>query len=281
MEHMLQHGGLGGDENDTGSPTAAAFLWPILPGRVEAWRRFLQEMLGTRRLEVGEMYRRLGITRALVWLASLPQGEAAVVYLEAMQPERVIRDLGKSSLPVDRWYKQCIYKLHGLDLEEVPPGELMYVWQQPFFEATSTRRNHMSTEENKIIVRRYREIHNNNKLDELDAIVAADIISHSSLPGLPPGLAGGKMAHMGAMKAFEGLHTDTNDLVAEGDKVVEYFTTTGKHTGDFLGIPPTGRPINVQGMSIFRLAGGKIVEHWGVNDGFALLVQLGVVPMPG
>ncbi|MBW7885700.1 MAG: ester cyclase [Caldilineaceae bacterium] len=139
----------------------------------------------------------------------------------------------------------------------------------------------MSAEANKNVVRRYREIHNSNRLDELDAIVAADIVSHSALPGLPPGLEGGKMAHMGALSAFEGLNTKTEMLVAEGDRVVEFFTTTGKHTGDFLGIPATGRSINVQGISIFRLANGKIVEHWGVNDGFGLLMQLGVVPAPG
>ena len=139
----------------------------------------------------------------------------------------------------------------------------------------------MSVEDNKNLIRRYREIHNSNKLDELDQLVAADIVSHSSLPGLPPGLQGGKLAHLGASQAFAGLHTKTEMLVAEGDKVVEYFTTTGKHTGEFLGIPATGRDTSVQGMSIFRIANGKVVEHWGVNDGLALLVQLGAIPAPG
>ena len=55
---------------------------------------------------------------------------------------------------------------------------------------------HMSSEQNKAIVRRYREAHNTNQLDQLDEIVDANLISHNLLPGLPPGLVGGKVAHM-------------------------------------------------------------------------------------
>ena len=102
----------------------------------------------------------------------------------------------------------------------------------------------------------------------------------AGIPGLPPGLAGGKLAHQVASQAFSDLHTKTEMLIAEGDKVVEYFTTTGKQTGEFLGIPATGKSTSVEGISIFRIANGKIVEHWGVNDALALLMQLGAMPAP-
>lgn len=139
----------------------------------------------------------------------------------------------------------------------------------------------MSTEENKAIVRRYREIHNSNNLAALDEIVDANIISHNGLPGLPPGLEGGKMAHMVFVSAFPDSRVTTDDLVAEGDKVVERFTFRGTNNGSFMGAPPTGKQVTATGMSIFRIANGKIVEHWGENDALGTFQQLGLIPMPG
>jgi len=139
----------------------------------------------------------------------------------------------------------------------------------------------MSTEDNKAIVRKYREAHNQNKLDALDAIVAKDLISHAALPGLPPGLAGGKMAHQIFLGSFSDLLTTTEDLIAEGDKVVERYTTHGTHTGEFMGAPPTGKKFAAETMVIYRLANGKIVETWGLNDVQAVMMQLGLMPAPG
>ena len=139
----------------------------------------------------------------------------------------------------------------------------------------------MSAEENKTIVRKYREAHNQNKLDALDAIVAQDVISHAALPGLPPGLAGGKMAHQIFLGSFSDLQTTTEDLIAEGDKVVERYLTRGTHTGDFMGALPTGKTFAAETMVIYRLANGKIVETWGLNDVQAVMMQLGLMPAPG
>jgi predicted ester cyclase len=139
----------------------------------------------------------------------------------------------------------------------------------------------MSTEENKAIVRKYRAAHNQNKLDALDAIVAQDLISHNALPGLPPGLAGGKLAHQGFVAAFPDGQGTTEDLFAEGDKVVERCITRGTHTGPFMGAPATGKKFEIESISIYRLANGKIVEHWGEHDGIGLMMQLGMMPAPG
>jgi len=139
----------------------------------------------------------------------------------------------------------------------------------------------MSTEDNKTLVRRYRQAHNSNNLGALDDIVAADIISHNGLPGLPAGLEGGKMAHMAFAAAFPDGQVTTDDLVAEGDKVVERFSFRGTNTGSFLGAPPTGKQVTSSGMSIYRIANGKIVEHWGENDALGTMQQLGLIPAPG
>ena len=134
----------------------------------------------------------------------------------------------------------------------------------------------MSAEENKAIVRKYRAAHNQNNLDALDAIVAQDVISHAALPGLPPGLAGGKMAHQIFLGSFSDLQTTTEDLFAEGDKVVERYTTRGTHTGEFMGAPPTGKKFAADTMVIYRLANGKIVETWGLNDVQAVAKVTGI-----
>jgi predicted ester cyclase len=139
----------------------------------------------------------------------------------------------------------------------------------------------MSTEENKAIVRRYREIHNSNNLAALDQVVDANIISHSGIPGLPPGLEGGKMVHNIFLSAFPDSQVTTEDLIAEGDKVVERFSFHGTNKGSFMGAPPTGKQVASTGMSVFRIANGKIVEHWGENDALGVMQQLGMIPAPG
>ena len=138
----------------------------------------------------------------------------------------------------------------------------------------------MSTEENKTIVRKYREAHNQNNLAALDSLVAQDIVSHAALPGLPPGLQGGKLAHQAFLAPFPDLQTTTEDSIAEGDRVGERYTARGTHKGEFMGAPPTGKKFAIETLVIYRLAGGKIVEMWGLNDSQALMMQLGLMPAP-
>jgi steroid delta-isomerase-like uncharacterized protein len=139
----------------------------------------------------------------------------------------------------------------------------------------------MSTEANKELVRRYQEAHNSNDLDALNAIVTTDLIAHSLMPGLPPGLEGGKLVHQMAVSAFPDFHATIEDLIAESDKVVARMIFRGTHTGgEFMGIPPSGRPFAFSATAIFRIADGKIVEHWGEEDAVGWLQQLGAIPAP-
>lgn len=134
-------------------------------------------------------------------------------------------------------------------------------------------------EENKNIIRRYREAHNTNQLQLLDDIVAADLIAHTLLPNVPRGLAGGKMVHQGVIASCPDLQTSTEDLFAEGDKVVERWSMAMTHTGEpFLGAPASGRHVQVTGTSIYRIADGKIVEHWANMDFLGVVQQLGLAP---
>lgn len=113
-------------------PAALACVLPILPGKQEAWRRFFQELEGSRRCEYELSRQRLGITKECTWFAQMPQGEVAIVYLEMEHPELVIVQLATSALPFDRWFRSQLLELHGLDVSQLlakPCSEVMFLWQ--------------------------------------------------------------------------------------------------------------------------------------------------------
>ena len=139
----------------------------------------------------------------------------------------------------------------------------------------------MTTEENKAVVRRYQDIYNANRLDELPEVLAPEFRPHTLMPGIPPSLEGYKMVQESVLAGFPDFHVAIEDLIAEDDKVVMRFLITGTHQGTFMGAPATGVKIHVTGISIFRLAGGKIVEHWGEEDSLGWMQQLGALPKPG
>ena len=139
------------------------------------------------------------------------------------------------------------------------------------------------SETNKAIVRRYREIHNNDEMDKLDEVLASDFVPHTTMPGMPwNGLESAKQVHLLGRASFPNMNVTTEDLIAEGDKVVERWTQTQTHSGmPFMNIPPSNKSIVMIGMSIYRIANGKIVEHWGNMDFFGMMAQMGAIPAPG
>jgi steroid delta-isomerase-like uncharacterized protein len=98
-------------------------------------------------------------------------------------------------------------------------------------------------------------------------------------PGMPPLDAEGHRQYSEAMiNAFPDIDRTIEDLVAEGDKVVARWTARGTHTGDFQGLPPTGKVATSSGITIFRIADGRIVEEWSESDMLGLLQQVGAIP---
>ena len=81
--------------------------------------------------------------------------------------------------------------------------------------------------------------------------------------------------------AFPDLHFTVHFQIAEGDKVLNCWTAHATHSGDFMGIPATGRKVAYNGMSVGRMTDGKVVEEWTVMDMFALLQQIGALPGAG
>jgi steroid delta-isomerase-like uncharacterized protein len=127
------------------------------------------------------------------------------------------------------------------------------------------------------------EVWHKGNLDALDQYIARDCIRHTS----PGGSEGGRdviriedaRKSISAMRtAFPDIHYATDDILADGDRVVVRWTCTGTHRGLFRGIPPTGKHITFIGINIYRLRDGKIVERWSVGDSLSLLQQLGAIP---
>ena len=139
----------------------------------------------------------------------------------------------------------------------------------------------MSLEDNKMLLRRFFEAWNEGKLDDCYALLAPEIVDHAVPPGFPPGLEGVKQSTALVRNAFPDGQFTIEDLIAEGEEVMVRWTVRATHTGNFFGIPPTGKQVAVAGIDIARIADGKAVEHWRIFDQLGLLQQLGVVPAPG
>ncbi len=140
----------------------------------------------------------------------------------------------------------------------------------------------MSLEENKAIELRFlEEVVNKGNLDIIDELCAANFVDHNAPPGIAPDREGYKQFFAMSRSALPDFHSTIEDMIAEGDKVVERFTGRGTHKGEWMGIAPTGKQITIQGMAIHRITDGKIVENWANMDMLGVMVQLGVVPPPG
>ena len=134
----------------------------------------------------------------------------------------------------------------------------------------------MAGEEYKAIYRKFVEqVVNQGKFDLVDELFGPDYNDHSAPPGAPGGLAGVK-ATMGMFRtAFPDVHFTIVHMVAEGDIVATYVTGEGTQNGAFMGQAPSGRHVRWASTGFFRVANGKIVEHWGVPDLFGIMAQIG------
>ena len=139
----------------------------------------------------------------------------------------------------------------------------------------------MSTEQNKALIRRaYEEAFNQRNLAVLDELDAPDFVCHNASTTMQ-GLEAFKQFLSLYLTAFPDARFTVEDMIAEGDRVVARHTFRGTHTGNLMGIAPTGKQVTTTGVTITRFANGKGVELWGNSDDLGLLQQLGVVPAPG
>ncbi len=139
----------------------------------------------------------------------------------------------------------------------------------------------MKLDEMKAFVRRHDEdVINRKDLSVLERDLSPDYVDHSAMPGTPTGMTGAKAMLSMIHGAFPDLKATIEDAIAEGDKVVVRKSWTGTHEGEFMGVAPTGKRVSFEGIVIWRIAAGQLVERWASIDRFAIMQQLGVLPRP-
>src|ERR1044072_8052726 len=107
--------------------------------------------------------------------------------------------------------------------------------------------------------------------EALDHLIAEDVVDHNAVPGQAAGRAGIKFWVSVMHEAFTDLTGVVEDTVVEGDKIAARVTWHGRHGGDFVGVPGTGVPIDMQSVQILRFADGLAAEWWGTADIFGVL----------
>jgi steroid delta-isomerase-like uncharacterized protein len=133
-----------------------------------------------------------------------------------------------------------------------------------------------SVDQNKnLYLRLADEILTKKNLAVVDELIATDFTEHAGGQPKRVGVEGFKAARMRRNAAFPDWKVTVDDIIAEGDKVVARATGQGTHLGEYMGIPPTGKLVKVSWIAIYRVADGKLAEHWQHIDELGLRQQLG------
>jgi steroid delta-isomerase-like uncharacterized protein len=141
----------------------------------------------------------------------------------------------------------------------------------------------MSEEAKRLFQRYFDEVTNKGRLDLVGEMFADDYAHHD--PANPDSAIGGvedvKFHLMALRNAFPDVKFSVEQMIANGDDILVRWSATLTHTGDYFGIPPTGKAARITGMNYWRMADGKAIEGWVNRDDFGLLQQIGVIPTPG
>lgn len=128
-------------------------------------------------------------------------------------------------------------------------------------------------------LRRFYDLISAGDVDGFGALLTDDFVEHEETPGLAPTKEGVLEFFRMYTAAFPDLRFDAQDVLTSGDKVVARVRITGTHRGEFMGMPATGKSIDVQAIDIVRFGDdGLAREHWGVFDAMTMMQQLGAIP---
>jgi steroid delta-isomerase-like uncharacterized protein len=133
------------------------------------------------------------------------------------------------------------------------------------------------TEDYKAIVTRAANLFGPAQLDEYLKLYAVDSQLHFLPPGLPQGREGARLFYQALFTAFDDVRLTILDMIGEGDRVALRFGLEGTHRAEFLGVPPSGRRVTVEGITMFRFEGSECVERWTQSNLTAVLQQSAAV----
>jgi len=132
---------------------------------------------------------------------------------------------------------------------------------------------------NATTLRRSYELLNAGDVDGFGDLLADDFVEHEVSPGIAPTKEGVKAFFRMYIAAFPDLRMVPEDVLPSGDKVVARTRGTGTHRGEFMGMPATGKSIDVELIDIMRFSDdGLVQEHWGAFDALKMMQQLGAIP---
>jgi steroid delta-isomerase-like uncharacterized protein len=141
--------------------------------------------------------------------------------------------------------------------------------------ATYTTRTAPDLERNKAVVRRFiDEIFLGGNFDSVDELLTEDFTPHT-WGSMQPGRDGLKQAIERVQSGISDERMEIEDMVAEGDRVAVRLTSSATHTGDFMGMPASGKRYEIGEIHIFRLRDGRVAEHWHQADFMGMMKQLG------
>ena len=132
-----------------------------------------------------------------------------------------------------------------------------------------------------VIRRLTNEVFLGGDLSNWDELIDDDFVDHDPMPGMADDKKGQRDVAEMVISTFSDRKMSLHELAETGDgRIVENWRMEGKHVGEAMGIPPSNQEISVRGMELWRVADGKIVEHWGVVDISDVLEKAGLVPPP-
>lgn len=139
----------------------------------------------------------------------------------------------------------------------------------------------MSAEENREVVRREVAFWNGHDAEAAGEVYAENYVGHDPAGTHAGSLEQLKQSAAAVFAAFPNMSLTADDVIVEGDMAAKRWTVRGTHTGEWMGIPATGKEIVTTGNNVFRIVDGKIAECWAESDALGLMQQLGVIPPMG
>lgn len=129
--------------------------------------------------------------------------------------------------------------------------------------------------DNAEIVRGIYTAMNAHDIDAMTSMMREDILDHEMAGELPPGRAGVQQWFGTLFEAFPDMTTTVEDVICQGDRCACRVRMHGTHQAEFLGIPATRNPVDIEVIDIMRIEDGRVAEHWGLSDDVRMMRQLG------
>jgi predicted ester cyclase len=221
------------------------------------------------------------------WLARYQSGD--LKYTAFTVDDVRVRVYSEAALVTCRQVQQATYR--GADIPGQFRASLTFVRQDGQwrlaglqlsaigqFQPSVPAQPSISEQNTRLVKRALDEVFAGGDFTVINEIFDPAFINHEAGPQTPPGPEGLKVTVEWLHASFSDMRYEIEDVIMQGDKVVVRVISRGRHTGPFLGVPPTGKTFAAHQIHIYRIADGKVIEHWAARDDLGQGIQLGLIP---